>query len=329
MATKNTKTKGSAVTKKKAAAAKKSVTTKKKAAAAKKSVTTKKKAAAAKKSVTTKKKAAAAKKSVAAKKKIAAAKKSVAARKKVAKIKKTTSLPAAAKIKPAPVSVYPLLTDYFDKVYVINSRNRPDRREDTKEALKGLADLDKIIFYDAVWGSYTTYPAGWNGGEGAWGCLQSHRRIMEDVMHDRNVDGDLAWESILILEDDIYFLDNFLENMNTFMSEVPADWGQIYLGGQHRKAPTPTASPHVFIGNQINRTHAIAMSSQYINQIYRHVSYLKDYMDKDNHHMDHQLEIAHGRRDWPVYAPAYWLGGQRAGLSDINCKDHPAMTWQW
>ena len=70
------------------------------------------------------------------------------------------------------------------------------------------------------------------------------------------------------------------------------------------------------------------MRSEHMNQIYRHVSYMKDY-DNDNHHMDHQLEIAHGRRDWPVYTPPYWLCGQRAGKSDINCKDHPDMTWQW
>jgi len=47
-----------------------------------------------------------------------------------------------------------------------------------------------------------------------------------------------------------------------------------------------------------------------------------------NKHIDHQLELAHQRADWPVYCPAKWICGQRAGTSNVSGKTLAAMTWQ-
>lgn len=223
---------------------------------------------------------------------------------------------------------FPLITDWFDRVFVINCQHRPDRLEEFETEImeKGVADLEKIVIYPAIVGDYTTHPAGWPSGNGAWGCLQSHRRIMEDLMHDRDDREDLAWERALILEDDVFFLENALKDLNAFMEEVPSDWGQIYLGGQHRKEVTNTYSPHVVQANSVNRTHAYAVSRDSIHAVYRHVSYMKDY--HSHKHIDHQLELAHQRGDWKVYAPPRWICGQRAGSSNISGKQTEDMTWQ-
>jgi hypothetical protein len=47
-----------------------------------------------------------------------------------------------------------------------------------------------------------------------------------------------------------------------------------------------------------------------------------------NKHIDHQLELAHQRADWPVYCPAKWICGQRASTSNVSGKKLEAMTWQ-
>lgn len=220
------------------------------------------------------------------------------------------------------------LTDWFDRVFVINCAHRPDRLQEFRDEIttKGIADLDKITVVPAVIGDYTTHPAGFGGGNGAWGCLQSHRRIMEDLLHMRDERGDLAWESALILEDDVFFLDHALEDLDRFMKNVPGDWGQLYLGGQHRQKVSHTPHNGVVVGNSVNRTHAYAVSRTFVQKIYCHISYMTDYMG-NNFHIDHQLERAHQRKDWPVYCPEKWICGQRAGTSNVSGKTNADQVW--
>ena len=189
-----------------------------------------------------------------------------------------------------------------------------------------MADNDKVIFYPAIIGDWTTCPADWGSGRGAWGCLRSHQRIIEDVLHTRDDRGVMLAESVLILEDDVIFKEDALENLNHFMEAVPDDWEQIYLGGQHRKSTTSTDSSHVVIGGSINRTHAYAINGNALTKVYRHISYATDYRDTTKH-IDHQLEVAHQRGDWKVYCPKQWIAGQRAGPSNISGKTNGDQYW--
>lgn len=220
------------------------------------------------------------------------------------------------------------LTDLFDRVYVINCAHRPDRLEDTKKHLEEtkMADNDKVHYYPAIIGDWTTCPADWRSGRGAWGCLRSHQRILEDVLHTRDDQSQLTLNNVLIMEDDIIFKDDALQKLNEFMEVVPDDWGQIYLGGQHRRTKVETSSPNVVIGKSVNRTHAYAVNKSTFEELYRHISYATDYR-KTNKHIDHQLELAHRREDWKVYCPEEWIVGQRAGSSNINGRVNKTKFW--
>lgn len=220
------------------------------------------------------------------------------------------------------------LTDWFDRVYVINCAHRSDRLEETKKHLDEtkMADNDKVIYYPAIIGDWTTCPADWGSGRGAWGCLRSHQRILEDVIHDRDERGRMKCDNVLIMEDDVIFKDNPLERLNNFMKAVPEDWGQIYLGGQHRKHTKETADPNVVIGGSVNRTHAYAVNEPTLTALYRHISYASDYRGSTKH-IDHQLELAHRREDWPVYCPREWIVGQRASSSNISGKTNETKFW--
>lgn len=220
------------------------------------------------------------------------------------------------------------LTDWFDRVYVINCIHRPDRLEETQKHLKEtqMADVDKVIFYPAIIGDWTTIPADWKSGNGAWGCLRSHQRILEDVMHVRDEEGNMLLKNVLIMEDDIIFVDDALQKFNEFIVNVPDDWGQIYLGGQHRGRKIRTDHENVVDATSVHRTHAYAVNSTTIQHLYRHISYATDYRGTTKH-IDHQLEVAHRRGDWPVYCPKKWLVGQRAGASNISGKTLPTKFW--
>lgn len=220
------------------------------------------------------------------------------------------------------------LTDWFDRVYVINCAHRPDRLEETKKHFEetGMADNDKVIYYPAIIGGWTTIPADWGAGNGAWGCLRSHQRILEDIMHVRDELGEITLNNALIMEDDIIFREGALQDFNEFIVNVPDDWGQIYLGGQHRGRKLATKHENVIEATSVNRTHAYAVNTNTIQHIYRHISYATDYRGT-NHHIDHQLEVAHRRGDWPTYCPKKWIVGQRAGPSNICGKDLPVKFW--
>lgn len=221
------------------------------------------------------------------------------------------------------------LTDWFGQVFIINCAHRPDRLARLKTHLKetGMADVDRLIVHPAIIGDLVTCPADWCSGNGPWGCLRSHSRLLEDVLHRRDSRFDMIWQSYLVLEDDVFFLPGALEALNRFMTAVPDDWDQIYLGGQHRRPFETTDSPEVIVGRSINRTHAYALSEKNYTRFYRHICYATDYRG-NNHHIDHQLEIAHQRRDWTVYCPPQWICGQAAGKSNISGKLEPEQIWQ-
>jgi hypothetical protein len=148
---------------------------------------------------------------------------------------------------------------------------------------------------------------------------------MEDLMHDRDERDDIAWDTALILEDDVFFTEKPLARLDAFMKDLPAEWGQIYLGGQNRKPVSKTDSPHVVRCNSVNRTHAYAVSRHSIQEVYRHVSYMADY--HSHKHIDHQLELAHQRGDWKVYGPPKWICGQRASTSNVSGQKTPDLLW--
>lgn len=221
------------------------------------------------------------------------------------------------------------LTDWFNKVYVINCPHRPDRLKAVMEHLDetGMADISKVIVHRAIVGDWTTCPADWNAGRGAWGCLASHRRLLEDVLHDRDDRHTLITSNYLVLEDDVFFVDGALEKLNEFMEAVPNDWQQIYLGGQHSQPATKLPIPGVMLGNSINRTHAYALRETAYHRFYQHITYASDYRGT-NKHIDHQLELAHRRKDWLVYCPEKWIAGQEAGSSNISGRTNPRQLWQ-
>jgi hypothetical protein len=220
------------------------------------------------------------------------------------------------------------LTDWFGRVCIITCQHRPDRLAETLEHLTttGLADPEKLHIQKGVIGAWTTVPVDWLPGLGAWGCLRSHQRLLEDVIHERNPDMSFALDSVLILEDDVFFVEDALPRLNEFMEAVPEDWGQIYLGGQH-KAGTKTINSKVVRGGSVNRTHAHAIRWPYYHEVYRHITYSSDYIGTHKH-VDHQLEVVHQRADWPVYCPTKWIAGQRENLSIITGKLTEEKLWQ-
>jgi GR25 family glycosyltransferase involved in LPS biosynthesis len=220
------------------------------------------------------------------------------------------------------------ITDWFDRVYVINRPDRPRRLERFLKHITGneLADRHRILVYPGIMGERVSHPKDFIGGAGAWGCFRSHSNIIESVIMEREIMGE-GLESILVLEDDVEFIHNPLAFLNHFMCNLPPDWDQIYLGGQHRAKPLETEYAGVLRGISVNRAHAYALNRKVYKKFYSHINYSPNYYGKKNHHFDHQLEVAHRRQEWNVYCPSMWLAGQCAGKSDICNDDLESRIW--
>lgn len=212
------------------------------------------------------------------------------------------------------------LHGFFDKVVAINLGRRWDRWSRLQRHIDAL-DWPFLTpeRFEAVDGRATTHPHWWRQGDGAWGCLMSHARILEDCLQ-----ADV--KSVLILEDDVVFTGDLRQRSEEFLSAVPDDWDQIYLGGQHLIDPVPV-NDQVYRGRNVNRTHAYAVSRKFMARMYRHILHAPDYILHGGHHVDHRLGALHEAGDHAIYSPRQWLAGQFQGSSDISGQTNDTFFW--
>lgn len=201
----------------------------------------------------------------------------------------------------------------FEKVVIVNLKRRPERLA----ALRGRLDAADWPFaaaevFEAVDGARLPMPHAWADGPGAWGCLQSHRQVLERAIM-------AGVESLLILEDDAEPAPHFRPRVERFLAAVPEDWQGLMLGGQHvgRAAPPSIASGVVRV-QHCHRTHAYAVRGEYMRALYQH-------WVSTAGHCDHRAGELQPR--WRVYAPDPFLIGQALGKSDISNKVERLRFW--
>lgn len=224
----------------------------------------------------------------------------------------------------------------FDRCVVINLAKRTDRMErfwnelpapwpfvgiDVQQAIDGTLSLPPESFCPT--GARVRSP---DRHRGAWGCLRSHLRVMEDALCG-------GADSVLVFEDDAIFGPRFAERAARFLAEVPSDWDQIYLGGQHLGKPhedPERINDEVIRCKRINRTHAYAIRGEMLLQAYRTLSesVTEATFDKELH-IDHRLGDMHATGEWNVYAPVHWMVGQRGGISDVAVTGRRLNVSYW
>lgn len=214
------------------------------------------------------------------------------------------------------------LTEAFERVVVLNLPYKSDRRKRLARHLAELelADPSKIVWQRALAGDWSPPPAWFKAGNGAWGCLQSHLRVVQDALMD-------GVESYCVLEDDVVFKTGAGDGLKRMVRALPQNWGQLYLGGQHLAEPKQRLEGGLWQPHNVNRTHAFALHRRAFVRFQQHISHAPDYIARGPWHIDHQLGVAHERADWLVYAPDWWIAGQEAGASNISGRHNPRMWW--
>ena len=120
------------------------------------------------------------------------------------------------------------LNDFFDNIFIINLKRRPDRLDKIKTKMHKYNIKYEII--EAIDGKDSTIINMFNNlnknsklnNSGELGCIMSHIKAISLAI-ERN------YKNILILEDDILIhknIDSMLWKINT----IPANWELLYLG---------------------------------------------------------------------------------------------------
>ncbi len=201
---------------------------------------------------------------------------------------------------------------FFDRVVVVNLPKRRDRLTEFQMEIKQWPFRPPEVFR-AVDGNALPTISGWLATKGAYGCLQSHRQILQRAIED-------GVTSLLVLEDDLLLCGGFPARVMAFLRAVPADWDGLMLGGQHMAMPQRINAQVVRCLNT-HRTHAYAARGTYLRDLYALWS-----GPLANTHCDHLMGPQ--QRRYKVYAPAEPLIGQRRSHSDIVNGMTPAKFWK-
>lgn len=207
----------------------------------------------------------------------------------------------------------------FSKSFVITLLRTPERYEAFCANAHRVGIRAEILPYGAVDGAEVLGYA--NTSAGAYGCWASHRMLLEEAMHN-------DWESYLVFEDDCIFVSSFAHHWQRAAEYIPADWKQLYLGGEllYKNIHPPIRyNRHWNVPFNVNRTHAFAVHRRGYDDLY---GVLRQIDKEHPSHVDWALGKWHLTSPGGVYIMNNVLCGQSAGKSVINGGNFGVRYWK-
>jgi GR25 family glycosyltransferase involved in LPS biosynthesis len=219
-----------------------------------------------------------------------------------------------------------------DKVYLINLEKDKKRLEYVsnlynKEHLFEI--FGKINRYNAIngyeidipseWFTNNTYTKSYHGvhPKGAYGCYLSHYNILNIFLKSEQL-------SMLVIEDDANFSENFVEKFIRFYNNVPKDWDVILIGHVTCEKEKIYINDYCYKSNGSNCTHGYIINRKgakaYLEGLEKNKLLPKNYVTF-NEPIDCQFNRMHASMN--VYIPSEMLVDQNKDdfISNIYNND--------
>jgi len=196
------------------------------------------------------------------------------------------------------------LNQISKNIFVINLKKRTDRLRHIQEVLKKINCNDYEIV-EAIDGNTINRSLFIN--QGALGLVQTYFKIFELIK-------DKPTEEIILIEDDCVFSENFCENVNHFLNELPNDWNILYFGGNHNisLAPPPSKlTEHVCKVHHTYSAHCVVMKTKVFFELIEILKTLRYQTD---------VGLSFLQKKYPSYTTSKKITWQVPSYSDIENK---------
>ncbi len=197
------------------------------------------------------------------------------------------------------------VNEFFDKSYCINLDRRTDRWEENC-----LPQFEKfgleVERFSATDGKDFTFPHGkpYNGElAGSYSHLNALKKAREEGV-----------EKLLLLEDDVVFVDDLNEKFDSLIGNIPQDWDIIFFGGNHVGGTRPVSPGVVKLGGSY-AIHACGIHKKAYDIMIQHLE-----------HKIGQVEANKEKRFTPSVAADYFLAPLHKVLN-VYCF-RPHIAWQ-
>ena len=189
------------------------------------------------------------------------------------------------------------MNDFFSHIYCVNLDRRTDKWEGCVKQFNKY-DLS-VERFSAIDGNKINNPTDLMSGE--WGLLQTHIELIKDAKNK-------GYKNILILEDDVEFMDDIGNIFNNIKGQIPNDWVMLYLGGNH-VGGSIQISENIFRVIHTFTTHAFSINSELFDLIINGLPKYKKPVD---------VFYAELHSLFPSYVIRPHLAWQRESFSDIQ-----------
>lgn len=204
------------------------------------------------------------------------------------------------------------INQYFDKIYCINLKSRPDRwaeslAEFERHNIKNVQRIEGVQINPSEiirYGNMGVRPDSQNSQSricGRIGCLLSHLKIIKIAKQHQ-------LSNVLILEDDIQFASNFQQLFESVISEIPNPWALLYFGG-NEKGIQEQISERIRKIDYMLMAHAVGIHQSMFDILIETISYCQLPVD---------VYYAQFQNKFPCYTVFPYLAWQRASFSDIE-----------
>jgi len=126
---------------------------------------------------------------------------------------------------------------------------------------------------------------------GGLGCALSHRDAYLRIQSCDNNDSNDSNNGVLVLEDDVYLADRFIEKVQVLIATAPVDYDILYLGYHESWSSTPVSETWIRPTEQVFGTFALWIRASSVNHILQSLFPVTAQLDSAYSRNLHRLRI--------------------------------------